>query len=379
MGYTFFCPTKFIVSEDAAEDLVRELGEPADGLIFVLTDPGIIKAGIVEPMNEKMRQAGFELVVYSDVPGNPNIPDVHAAMAALDGKKPAKLVALGGGSVIDTAKAAAILLADDDLDYEEVQWRRATITKGSLPLIAVPTTAGTGSEMTHVTVIGDSKGFKMGVVHEAVFTNAAILDGNLMLSLPAKLTAATGMDALVHAIEAYLGKRANPTTDMYALTAIKAVTCWLPEATKNGSNLKARQEMAQAAAWGGMSMDQAGLGLVHSLAGPLCARFHLHHGLGVAVLLPATMAFNAEAIQAERWEALRDALGMHEMAKPADLQEWALGFMQGLELPTTLTELDVDPAALPELAEAATRMVLIHNNNRTADADDCLKILEATL
>jgi alcohol dehydrogenase class IV len=248
-----------------------------------------------------------------------------------------------------------------------------------LPVIAIPTTAGTGSEATHVTVIGDHTGFKKGVVHSEVFTKIAILDGSLTLSLPAKLTAATGMDVLVHAMEAYLGKRANPMTDMFALGAIRSVVRWLPEATKNGKNLEARKAMTESATIGGIAMDQAGLGLDHALAGPVAATYHLHHGLAVSTLLPLTLAFDAPAITPARWEPLRDAMRLPESARPEDLSAWSTKFIENLGLPTRLAEVGVQKADISKLAENTTRMAMFANNIRQATAEDCAKLLEEYL
>jgi alcohol dehydrogenase class IV len=379
MSQTFYFPTKLIISDDAAADLVNVLQDAPDAKILLLTDEGIVQAGIAGPVIEKLEGAGFKPVVYDGIPGNPNLPDVTDAIAALKGGTATHIVALGGGSVIDTAKAVGLLLADAELDYEEVQWRRQTIKKGSLPVIAIPTTAGTGSETTHVAVVGDSKGFKMGVLHPALFTHTAIIDGGLMISLPAKLTAATGMDALVHAIEAYLGKRANMTSDLFALSAIRMAVQWLPVAYKDGGNLEARQNMAVAAAWGGLAFDQSGLGLVHALAGPLCGTYHLHHGLGVATLLPAVLEFDAPAVTPERWEPLREALGLPVGAQPAEMGEWARNFLKGLGMPTGLAELNVEKDTIPEMAEKATRMAMIGINVREAGLEDCIQVLEAAL
>jgi alcohol dehydrogenase class IV len=376
MTATFFLPTKLIFSDDAAQDLVRELGNA--NRVAVITDQGVVRAGIAEPMMQALRNAGHTLVVYSDVPGNPNVGDVNDALAKITATQPAFIIAIGGGSVIDTAKAVGILLAHPGMNWEDLQWGRASITQTPVPVIAIPTTAGTGSEVSHVAVIGDHTGFKKGVVHSAIFARTAILDGALTRSLPAHLTAATGMDALVHAIEAYLGKRANPTTDLYALGALKFAVRWLPETTKHGDNLDARRKMMMAATWGGIAMDQAGLGLDHALCGPLAAQYHLHHGLGVAVLLPATLAFNANAIPQDRWNELRDAIGAPSL-EPGSLGDWAREFIANLGLPTRLREVKVEANSINAMAEEAMRMAMIGNNVRAVTVQDCCQVLESAL
>jgi len=379
MSSSFFFPTKIVVSDEAAVDLVLELkGVSPDG-VFVITDQGIIQHGIADAILSALYAAGFNPTIYDQVPGNPNIPDVKLALEVVKNKNITHVVAIGGGSVLDTAKAVGLLLADKDLDYEEVQWRRQQITKGSLPVIGIPTTAGTGSEVTHVAVIGDSKGFKMGVLNPALFLKTAIIDGNLMLSLPSNLTATTGMDALVHSIEAFLSKKSNGTADIFALGAIRSIGRWLPEAFLDGNNLEARKAMGLAATWAGIAFDQSSLGLVHALAGPLCGNYHLHHGLGVAVLLPSTLDFNSSAIPEERWTLLRDALMLPPSAKPKDLGEWARRFLKSLDMPTKLSELGLTADRIPVLAESATKMAMIGLNIRQAGLEECKQVLEAGL
>lgn len=379
MSFTFNFTTKLIFSEEAGSDLLLELASaPLDG-VLILTDKGIIQAGIAKKILSKLEEKGFTPVVFDEIPGNPNVPDVKKALAAIEGKHITHVVALGGGSVLDVAKAVGLLLGDPELDYEEVQWRRQNIKKAPLPVIGIPTTAGTGSEVTHVAVVGDSKGFKMGVLHPAMFMKTAIIDGSLMLSLPPQLTATTGMDSLVHAIEAFLSKKANPVSDMFALSAIRAIVKWLPEAYKNGSNLEARKQMAMAATLAGISFDQSSLGLVHALAGPLCGTYHLHHGLGVATLLPATLEFDAPAIPIDRWESLRFALGLPEGAKADVLVDFARQLLKTLDLPTHLSEVGLVAEQIPAIAETATKMAMIGFNVRSADVEDCKKVLEAGL
>jgi alcohol dehydrogenase class IV len=379
MSFTFYFPTKLVFSEEAGSDLLVELASASPDSVLLLTDKGIIKAGIAEKILTKLTEKGFTPVVFDDIPGNPNVPDVKKALAAIEGKHITHVVALGGGSVLDVAKAVGLLLGDPELDYEEVQWRRQAIKKAPLPVIGIPTTAGTGSEVTHVAVVGDSKGFKMGVLHPAMFMKTAIIDGSLMLSLPPQLTSTTGMDSLVHAIEAFLSKKANSVSDMFALAAIRGIVRWLPEAYKNGSNLEARKQMAMAATLAGISFDQSSLGLVHALAGPLCGTYHLHHGLGVATLLPVTLEFDAPAIPADRWSMLRDALGLPSDANADVLGDFARQLLKTLDMPTRLSEVGLKTEDIPAIAETATKMAMIGMNIRPATAEDCRKVLEAGL
>ena len=373
-----YCTTKLIFSDDARVDLAREAGTLPAGPVLVITDEGVTKAGLAGPLIEALRTAGRTVEVFRAVPSNPAVEDVRAACAVAATVSPAVIVAIGGGSPIDVAKALGLLLAHNSDDWESFQWGRRPVTQASLPVVTLPTTAGTGAELTHVAVIGDHAGFKKGLVHPNLFPRIAIVDGGLMRGLPPAITAATGMDALTHAFEAYLGKRANPAMDLFALAAVRAIVRWLPEATLHGDNVVARHEMAQAAAWAGMAMDQAGLGLCHALCGPLTSVYHLHHGLGNALLLPAVLAFNAEAVPADRWPALRAAVGLSEKAPPASLASWTDVFVARLGLPT-LRELNVEASTFDTMADEATHMAMIANNVRPATAADCRAVLKAAL
>jgi len=403
MAHTFFGPTKLIFSDDAATDLARELAAMPGttghavgaGPALVITDAGIVATGILARLMPALATGDRAVKVFSDVPGNPGVATVAAALEAAQAAQPTALVALGGGSAIDVGKAVSVLLAHPGVTWSDLQAGRAALTGARVPLIALPTTAGTGSEVSHVAVIGAADGFKKGIVHASLFPAAAIVDANLAATLPPRLTAATGMDALVHAIEAYLGRRANPTLDLLALGAIRAIVRALPVAVAapapgvdwpngcpsagSGRVLAARRELAQAAAWAGMAMDQAGLGLCHALCGPLSAHHEVHHGLGNAVLLPAVLTFNAPAISEERWPALRHALGLPGETDAGALSGWATSFLTHIGLPTTLRELGLDGASFPVIAAEATRMAMIGNNVRLAGEAECLAVLRAAL
>jgi lactaldehyde reductase len=379
MGKMFYFPTRIIFSDDSVADLMNELESNDPVKVILLTDAGLLKAGIVEPFLKKLSEAGISTEVFSDIPGNPNVPDLLPAFAAAQQLKATHVVALGGGSVIDTAKAVGILLANPEVDWEDLQWGRIKVSNPSFPVIAIPTTSGTGSEVTKVTVIGDRKGFKKGFLHPFVFARTAIIDGSLTLSLPSNLTAATGMDALVHAIEAYTGKRATPMTDVLALGAIRSIVRWLPEATRNGNNLDARQAMSEAAAMAGMAFDQSGLALAHAIGGPLTATYHLHHGLGIAVLLPATLSFNAPGISETRLAELKKALDLPLSPNPEDLANWARKFIGDLGLPTRLSEVGLQKQDIPKIAEGTTHMAMFGNNIRTASEADLISLLETNL
>ena len=305
MAFTFFCPVKLIFGQPVAEALPAALAEIGTRRVLLLSDPGLAQIGLAEQIAALLRGAGLHVATFFGVKTNPTVADVEAALTVARAAEVEALVAFGGGSVIDVGKAVGLLMTNGG-SYADYQWRGQPITRPILPLVAVPTTAGTGSEMTKVTVIEDEETHsKRGVLSPYLFARAAILDPALTASLPPGLTAATGADVLGHALEAYMGRRANPVTDTLALDAASRAWHHLPRATRQGDDLAARQEMLLASALAGWAFDQSGLGIIHALAGPLSARYALHHGLCIGLLLPYGLAFNLPALGDKRAGLLR--------------------------------------------------------------------------
>lgn len=379
--FTYHLPTKIIFGRPALESLPSELAALETERVLLVSDPGLAQLGLVEQMSRGLNQAGYAVSPFTKLSSNPTTSEVAAGLALAREQESQAIIALGGGSAIDVAKAIAMLLANGGV-YADYQWGGQAITRPSRPLLAVPTTAGTGSEVSRVAVIVDPDNpFKKGVLSPLMFPRAAILDPKLTRSLPAWLTAATGMDAFSHALEAYLGQRANPFTDQLALAALRLIWTMLPKATANGGDMEARQAMLLAALWAGAAMDQAGLGLIHALSGPLTSHLHLHHGLANALILPYVMRFNLPVISGERRQQLSEIFGL---PRDVDLERIVVRltqFARDLGLPTRLRALDapLDPIDWETIAEETTRMVLIHNNPRSASVADCRAILEQML
>ena len=379
--FVYALPTKIIFGRPALETLREELAALNADRVLLVSDPGLKELGLVDRFQAELSQAGRAVYPFSEVSSNPTTTEVAAGLELARSSDTQALVALGGGSAIDVAKGIALLLANGG-SYADYQWGGRPITRRSWPLLAVPTTAGTGSEVSKVAVIVDPDNpFKKGVLSPLMFPHVAIADPELTRSLPPRLTAATGMDAFIHALEAYLGRRANPYTDQMALAALRAAWLALPRATADGDDMEARQAMMLAALWGGTAMDHAGLGLIHALSGPLTSRLHLHHGLANALILPYAMRFNLPAVASERREGLNSLFDLSAGADAASLVERLAQFVRGLGLPTGLPELAVplDNVDWEAIAEETTRMVLIQNNPRPASAADCREILNEML
>lgn len=378
-GFSFEMPVRIVWESPAAAGLTEVLDGLGARRVLVVTDPGVAATGLPAEIAAALGGAGIDVAVHDEVSGNPAVGDVAAARARAVEHRSDALVAVGGGSAIDTAKAAAMLLANGG-EYADYQWEGRPVTRRSLPLAAVPTTAGTGSEVSKVAVISDpAQPFKKGVASPLMFARAAVLDPLVTVGLPPQVTAATGMDAFVHALEAYTGRRTNPISDLLALESLRLCVAGLERATRDGSDLEARRSMMLAALYGGMAMDQAGLGLVHALSGGLCSHLHLHHGLANALLLPYVADFNGPAIDEDRRRAVNEIMGLDPEAPPAALTEAFAGLVEALGLPVGLADRRAETAGLDwdAVAEESMRMVMIPNNPRPVTVEDCRSLLDA--
>jgi alcohol dehydrogenase class IV len=367
-----------VFGQPVATALPAVLAEIGVERILVLSDAGLETIGLVGQIAGSLGDGGWQVSTYSQIQSNPTVDDVEEALAVAREVDAQALVALGGGSVIDVAKAVGLLVTNGGT-YADYQWQGRPITRPILPLVAVPTTSGTGSEVTKVTVIEDRETrFKKGVLSPHLFARAAVLDPALTTSLPPHLTAATGVDAFGHALEALAGRRANPVTDALALDALRRAWRNLPRATHQGEDLLAREQMMLASAMAGLAFDQSGLGIIHSLAGPVAARYGLHHGLCVGLFLPQGLAYNLPVLGDKR-PALLAALDLPASLTDDQVMDRVKGWLADLGLPSTLSELEIAGRDLPAMAEEASRMVLLPNNPRPASAADCQRLLEEIL
>ena len=336
---------------------------------LVVTDKGIASTPILETVTSRI--GGNGMTLYDGTDENPSEGNLEDALglykeAGCDG-----IIAVGGGSPMDLAKAVALLATQGGnfSDYEVKTGGSAAI-KRVLPHIAIPTAAGTGAEIGRACVLTTKDGRKSVAVNLNMVAHSIICDPELTLSLPPYMTAATGMDALSHGLETFVSRSFNPPAGAIALDCIERAACNIVEATENGENMEARRDMLMAALEGGMVL-QKGLGSAHAMANPL-GELHLHHGTLIALLLPHVLAFNHDAA-GERYDVIRSRLGL---APKTDLAAWCHDLVVRLKLPTTLKELGVDRAALPEMAAKAEKDHLSATNPRKASEADYLKLLE---
>ena len=378
MMFNYHLPTKIIFGQPFHETLPIELAALDASSVLLVADPGIAQLGLISQLKDSLIKEGLAVSTFTSVTSNPTSDEVEAGASIARKFGVDTVVALGGGSPIDIAKGIALVLANGGA-YADYQWGGKEIIHRSRPLIAIPTTAGTGSEVSKVAVVSDpANPFKKGVLSPLMFPHVAIVDPELTRTLPAQLTAATGMDAFIHALEAFIGRRANPFTDQLALSAMGTAWAHLPLAFADGENMASREQMMLAALLGGVAMDHAGLGLIHALSGPLTTHLHLHHGLANALLLPAVIRFNMPAIPPARRGRLNELFGVGVDAGEESLVVALTQFVDDLGLPTSLSQLNIplDNIDWVVIAEETTRMVLIGNNPRPASQEDCRLIVE---
>lgn len=279
---------------------------------LIVSDPLMEKLGHVAQCESLLREKGLASFVYAGVDAETTDVHVREALAQCRAASCDVIVALGGGSCIDAAKAVAALMTNGD-DITEYAAGRKRFVQPPLPLVAIPTTAGTGSEMTRVAVVIDTANeVKWMVAQPELLPAAAIVDPLLTLTCPPAVTAATGIDALCHAMEAYLSRRKQPVTDMYALTAIRLLLTYLPRAYADGQDVEAREQVSLASMLAGTAFSNASVTLVHGMSRPIGALFHVPHGLSNAMLLPVVLEYTKDAairLYAEMLEAIKPEAG----------------------------------------------------------------------
>ncbi|MBO9608644.1 MAG: iron-containing alcohol dehydrogenase [Paenibacillaceae bacterium] len=264
---------------------------------LLISDPVMVKLGVVGSCERLLNDSLLPAVSYDGVGTEPTTDYVNEALALFREEQCDVIVAIGGGSCIDTAKAVGILATNEGELSHYLPGKRRFVRQ-SIPVIAVPTTAGTGSEVTKVTVVTDPQAdVKMMIADPLLTPAAAIVDPALTLSCPPNITAATGIDALCHAIEAYISRKSQPITDMFALKAVDLLARHLRTAYVDGSNMEARKQVALGAMLAGIAFSNASVALVHGMSRPIGALFHVPHGVSNAMLLPAAMAFSQDACQ----------------------------------------------------------------------------------
>lgn len=371
---------RFILNEvsyfgpGAREVLPSEISRLGLHKALVVTDKDLVKFGVAEKVLEVLRSAGIPFEVFSEIKPNPTVANVKAGLVAYASSGADFIIAIGGGSSIDTAKAVGIVSNNpqfsDIVSLEGV----ADTKKKSVPIIALPTTAGTAAEVTINYVITDEENHKkMVCVDPNDIPAIAIVDAELMYTLPKSLTAATGLDALTHAIEGLITKGAWEMSDMFEIKAIEMIARYLETAVAEPSNVEARNGMAVAQYIAGMAFSNVGLGVVHGMAHPLGARFDIPHGVANALLLPIVMEFNAPAAL-EKYVEIAKAMNVYVSGMTAEqAADAAVNAVKELSvkvgIPQHLSELGIKESDLEMLVADAFADVCTPGNPREVNKE----------
>ena len=386
--YDFFCPVKLLAGEQALEQLASELASLGARRPLLLTDKGVNATGLATLLANVLAEGELPVAaIWDEIPADSSTAVVERIAKRYRELDCDSLVALGGGSVIDTAKAVNILTSmggDHLLDYSGA----GCLTRPLKPLAVVPTTAGTGSEVTLVAVIKDeASGRKVPFTSPFLLPKLAVLDPRLTQGLPLNITAATAMDAMTHAIEAFIGTAKNPVSDALALMAVEKIASALPQIIHDPQNKQLRLQLAEGSTLAGMAFSNSMVGLVHALGHSLGARCHLPHGLCMNLFLPTVLDYNRPEVDSELARLLLPLVGAERFAAtPAHQRAEATitairtlrdTLWQAVKLPRTMSEAGVsDRSLLTEIRDLAVNDGALLFNRKDADREQLLTLLE---
>jgi alcohol dehydrogenase len=358
---------------DRVGDLARELGGKR---VLLVTDPGIVAAGHAERVQRTLEGAGLAVTPYAQVIENPTTSCVDACTAAAKAAQIDLIVGLGGGSSMDTAKGCNFLLTNGG--RMEDYWGVGKASKPMLPLIAIPTTAGTGSECQCAALITrEDNHQKMACLDPKVAARVAILDPELTLSQPPTVAACTGIDAIAHAVESAVTTKRNPISQTFSRQAFRLCAENLPKVFADPQNLEARGQMQLGAAFAGTAIENSMLGAAHAAANPLTARFGIIHGMAVGLMLPQVVQWNAAL--PEIAETYADVLGVDATDPGSTLAGQIESLLNVAGMPASLAECGVKQDALPQLAQEAASQWTAQFNPRPMLAEDFSRLYEAAL
>ncbi len=386
--YEFFCPVKVIAGNAALEHVPYEFTSQGCKRPMVITDKGVRAAGLLDTVIGACEEGELDVsVVFDDVPADSSKETVTAIAKEYRSKKCDGILAIGGGSPIDTAKAVNILVSEGGTDI--AKYSGAGVIKRPLkPFIAIPTTAGTGSEVTSVAVIADTKReVKLAFESSFMLPDAAIIDPRMTLTLPPHITAATAMDAMTHSVEAFTCMAKNPLSDAYAAAAIKKISNNLLKVMEDPNDADKRLELAQASTMAGIAFTNSMVGLVHALGHSLGAICHLPHGLCMSLFLPYVLEYNIEKIREPLSELLLHLAGpeIYAITPKAQRAEESIATIRKLrddlyrhcKLPRTLQETGkVEKSQLDRIAQAALDDGSIMFNPKEVTLKDARAVLE---
>lgn len=379
---SFFMPVVSLFGANVLSELPARVTSLGGGKPLVVTDKGMTQLGYTKQVTDLLDSAGIQYEVFDDTVPNPTDKNVEQGARSYQDNQCTMSISLGGGSAHDCCKSVGLLVSNGGViaDYEGVDMSKKSLP----PYVAINTTAGTASELTRFTIITNtSNHVKMAIVDWRVTPDLAINDSLLMMAMPPSLTAATGMEALTHAVEAYVSTDANPVTDACALQAIRLIARYLRVAVARGDDLEARDRMAYAQYLAGMAFNNAGLGHVHAMSHQLGGMYNLPHGVCNALLLPHVCEANLMAAQ-ERYADIAEALGenvyglaVREAAQMAVVAIRCLSADVGI--PSNLTELGVQDKDIETMVKHAQQDVCAATNPRRLNDKEVAAIIRAAM
>ena len=386
--YEFQNAAKILSGELALENIPHELRALGVRNVLVLTDKTLEKIGTLQTLIDAIGNQEIQVAdVFTDIPQDSSIEIIDKVVAKYQELQCDGMIALGGGSVIDTAKGARMVLSQDKENIMNLAGCELISYGKHIPFVAIPTTSGTGSEVTLVAVILNKvQNIKMEFISYFLVPDVAVLDPRMTLTLPAKTTASTGMDALCHAIEGYTCLQKNPLSDAYATSSMEIIRDNLIDVTKNGENKQKRLAMANASLMAGVAFSNSMVGIIHAIGHSVGAVARVPHGDAMAILMPHCMRFNLDKLQAE-YAKLLLYIGGEEIYMNTPVEQRANKTIECIEsllqelhkisgLPTTLSQAGVKKEDLPSIAEKSLNDGAMIVNPKQANYEDVMKILE---
>ncbi|ADQ39674.1 iron-containing alcohol dehydrogenase [Caldicellulosiruptor acetigenus I77R1B] len=378
--YRFYMPPISLMGRGCLKDVGEEIKALGYKKALIVTDKTLVKIGLVKKVTDILDDANISYVIFDETKPNPTVKNVEDGLKMLKGNNCDFIISIGGGSPHDCAKGIGLVATNGGSikDYEGVN----KACKPMLPLVAINTTAGTGSEVTRFAIITDEdRHVKMAIVDWHVTPLIAVNDPELMIEMPKSLTAATGMDALTHAIEAYLSTDATPVTDASALMAIELIFKYLKKAVENGNDIEAREKMAYAEYLAGVAFNNAGLGYVHAMAHQLGGFYDLPHGVCNAVLLPHVLAYNLKVVP-HRFIDIAKAMGIDVQGVSTEkagemVIESIKALSKEIGIPSGLKELGVKEEDIRTLAENALKDACGLTNPKQATVEEIIEIYKS--
>ncbi|MFL9831198.1 iron-containing alcohol dehydrogenase [Flavobacterium sp. ST-87] len=370
-------PNRVVFGEGSMQRFVSDFVEKGFKKMFLLSIAELNNT--LAPFIQQLQAHGVDVYVDESIVGEPTFDDFDKILLKAKDFDADSVVGIGGGSVLDVAKLVAAQLKNSQT-LEEVKGN-GNLKERQTYVACIPTTSGTGSEVSPNAIFVNNQGEKVGVISPYLVPDAAYIDPVLTVLLPKKITAATGIDALTHCLEAYTNKFAHPFVDLYALEGVRLIAKYLKRACDDGTDLEARTQVALGSMYGGMCLGPVNTAAVHALSYPLGVEYHIPHGLSNALLLPYVMEYNIEA-DCSKYERIAEVLGAERKASSKETALEGVKIMKQLiidcGLPLTLSEAGVKEESIPQLAEGAVKVQrLLKNNIREIAVDDAIAIYKA--